>query len=163
MELLQEEPGFLAVFSLYLFIGAGLIISSISRWILLGLVVAAVVWEVASRVFSKEQANEQEEESTERRQFERHARVLDANWEGESQDVARFVRVWDISRGGVRLSVREKLEVDAVLTVKIYDVRGEYLAATLRIVHVQERDSGWSLGCEFQTPLSEEQLNFLIY
>jgi len=103
-------------------------------------------------------------EETESREFVRYARILDATWDGESQEIDRSVAVWDISRGGVLLHVGEKFEIGAVLTIKIYNLKGETLVETIRVVRVEEQENGtWSLGGEFEAPLTQNQLKFLLY
>ncbi|GIW80262.1 MAG: hypothetical protein KatS3mg105_2069 [Gemmatales bacterium] len=99
----------------------------------------------------------------ERRRHVRHARLLDASWGGEPQDAGYFVRVLDISRGGVKLHLGAALEPGTLIAIKIYNDRGDAVAIDARVVHVREQDNGtWICGAAFISPLSQEDLDLLL-
>jgi hypothetical protein len=71
--------------------------------------------------------------------------------------------ILDLSAGGFRLSLIRRFEAGTPL---IIEVRGSSEdsthTATAQVVHVAPRPGGgWQMGCQFDSPLSEEELERL--
>jgi serine/threonine protein kinase len=72
--------------------------------------------------------------------------------------------ILDISLTGVRLQMRRRFEVGAVLAVQVLDAPAGGMASLLvRARWVQATaDEQWRVGCAFHYPLSEDELNRLV-
>ena len=104
----------------------------------------------------------------ERRASVRHASTMEASYHPIA--VPAFgpscpARIWDVSLGGMALIVPHSYEAGAVLSV-VPEVLPESLSPALeaRVLHVTPHADGlWMAGCEFLNPLSEEELDALLY
>jgi hypothetical protein len=73
-------------------------------------------------------------------------------------------RIWDVSRSGLALVVGHAYEPGALLAV-VPEVLPQGLAPALevRVTRVTPHGDGlWMAGCEFLTPLSEDELISLL-
>ncbi len=74
-------------------------------------------------------------------------------------------RIWDLSLGGVALIVPHCYESGSLLSL-VPEVLPESLSPALeaRVLHVTPHGEGpWMAGCEFLTPLTEDELNVLLH
>jgi hypothetical protein len=74
-------------------------------------------------------------------------------------------RIWDISLEGIALVVPHPYEEGALLSV-VPEVLPQSLSPGLeaRVRHVTPHGDGlWMAGCEFLTPLGEDELHALLY
>jgi hypothetical protein len=58
------------------------------------------------------------------------------------------------SRGGLRLSLPEKIEVGQLLTVRTLDFPEGLEPVEIRVRHCKQHSQGWHLGCEFVDELT---------
>ncbi|HEX5269259.1 MAG TPA: PilZ domain-containing protein [Gemmataceae bacterium] len=104
----------------------------------------------------------------ERRASVRHATMMEASYHPIA--VAAFgpscpARIWDVSLGGMALVVPHCYEPGEVLSV-VPEVLPESLSPALeaRVLDVTPHGEGqWMARCQFLTPLSEDELNALLY
>jgi hypothetical protein len=80
------------------------------------------------------------------------------------EDFWQLAKILDISVSGVSLYLNRPFEVDCTLVVDPLHPKATTLPSIVaRVVHVQPQDhGGWLMGCEFEHPLTEEQLQALI-
>jgi hypothetical protein len=69
-----------------------------------------------------------------------------------------FGRVRDISQGGVALILRRPFERGTNLILDLATNAGELRGLPARVVHAWEMDGRWIIGCEFASPLNEDEL-----
>jgi len=105
----------------------------------------------------------------ERRAYVRLACDLDATCRLTDgfREVGWHGKVVNISRGGVGLVTSHRFRVGTELAIELRD-RNDTVVRTVRvrIVHAAatyiEGNSWWFSGCQFDTPLSEEELQALL-
>jgi len=71
-------------------------------------------------------------------------------------------QVRDISSGGVCLYLRRRFEIGTPLIVEFPDVAGNKLTVTVRVARVTAERGGWIIGCQMDSPLSDEDLKALL-
>jgi hypothetical protein len=73
--------------------------------------------------------------------------------------------VVDISVKGVCLLLTRKLEPDTLLSIELENTTSHYQRTLLaRVVHVTgQPGKGWRVGCAFAKPLSEDELQPLLW
>jgi hypothetical protein len=105
----------------------------------------------------------------ERRTFVRLASDLSAACRpvGRRHSVSWPGKVRDISRGGIGLLLRHCFRCGTRLSIGLWDRAGTFLRTVqVRVVHVTPlREEGgpvWLLGCVFDQPLTEEELQALL-
>ena len=95
----------------------------------------------------------------ERRTHQRHAVSLDTTCQTVGRaTAAERVRVCDISRGGIRFLIDQKLEPGTLVRVNLPSTKGdtEVLAC---VMHATQQASGsYSVGCAFSDELGDEDL-----
>jgi hypothetical protein len=74
-------------------------------------------------------------------------------------------RIWDISLGGIALIVPHPYEAGSVLSVVPEMLpQSLYPALEARVLRVASHGDGlWMAGCEFLTPLGEDELHALLF
>lgn len=74
-----------------------------------------------------------------------------------------LAKVQDVSRGGIRLLVHRQVDVGAVIQVELPPPDGFPTAVVLAtVIHEHPAEGGgWSIGCQFSTELSDEDLEGL--
>jgi hypothetical protein len=103
----------------------------------------------------------------ERRASVRHASTMEASYHPipvPAVGPACHARIWDVSLGGLALVVPHPYEAGSLLLV-VPEVLPRDLAPGLavRVLHVAPHGSGlWMAGCEFLTPLTEDELRALL-
>jgi hypothetical protein len=104
----------------------------------------------------------------ERRAKVRHASTMEASYHPIAVPAVGPccpARIWDISLDGIALVVPHPYEPGSVLAV-VPEVLPQSLAPALeaRVLYVKEHGDGlWMAGCEFLTPLGEDELHALLY
>jgi hypothetical protein len=73
--------------------------------------------------------------------------------------------VLDISVKGVGLIVTRKVEPDALVSIELQSTTSQFQRVLLaRVVHAKHLPgTGWRIGCAFAKPLSEEELQALLW
>ena len=103
-----------------------------------------------------------------RRAAVRHASVMEASYHPIAVPAVGPscpARIRDISLGGIALVVPHPYEAGSVLSV-VPEVLPLSLSPALevRVLHVTPHgDRLWMAGCEFLTPLTEDELHALLY
>jgi hypothetical protein len=103
--------------------------------------------------------------SVERRAWVRRSCSLETSGRSSAhmREVHWFGTVVDLSQGGMRLLLNRRFEVGTVLEVEVpaASLSTDTLAA--RVVHLTSSGTGeWLLGCAFQQPLSQRDLEALL-
>jgi hypothetical protein len=104
----------------------------------------------------------------ERRAAVRHASTMEAAYHPIAVPAigpSCPARIRDVSLGGIALIVPHPYEAGSVLAV-VPEVLPQSLAPALeaRVLHVTPHGDGhWMAGCEFLTPLAEDELHALLY
>lgn len=70
--------------------------------------------------------------------------------------------VRDISSGGICLYLRRRFETGTPLIVEFPNVGGDKLMVTVRVARVVAERGGWIIGCQLDSPLSDEDLKALL-
>ena len=104
----------------------------------------------------------------ERRASVRHASTMEASYHPIA--VPAFgpscpARIWDVSLGGMALVVPHSYDPGEVLSV-VPEVLPESLSPALeaRVLNLTPHGDGlWMAHCEFLTPLTEDELDALLY
>ena len=82
-----------------------------------------------------------------------------------SEDL-EFQRAWllNLSTGGIGLQLARSLDVGFLLTIQIRSqVSKKLYELPAQVAHSEEQSGGeWSIGCEFLTPLTIEELDDLL-
>ena len=101
-----------------------------------------------------------------RRTYVRLASNLEATCRPAGRDVGWPGTVRDISQGGIGLLLTHRFQPGTQLTVELRDGSGAVRRILrVRVVHATAANiggnSGWRLGCAFDTPLTEEEFEAL--
>ena len=90
--------------------------------------------------------------------------TLCQNEEATVDDFWWLARVQDISSKGIGFLVSHPFESDAILLIEPTETAGKIVESLqARVVHKEARPGeGWCIGCEFCTPLTEDQLRALV-
>lgn len=77
---------------------------------------------------------------------------------------SRWARAENISRSGINLSVCRPFEPGTALSLCLRSRPGRIvLERTVRVVHARQQADGiWCIGCAFEEPLSQEELQILV-
>lgn len=69
--------------------------------------------------------------------------------------------ILDVSRRGLGLEVRRPVEIGTTLVVEVQgcDLNRKLIA---RVLHSTKQESGWRLGCELASGLTDAELNQLV-
>jgi hypothetical protein len=103
-----------------------------------------------------------------RRAAVRHASIMEASYHPIAVPAVGPscpARIWDVSLGGLALVVGHPYEPGVRLSV-VPEVLPQSLAPALevRVLRAEPHGDGlWLAGCEFLTPLTEDELNDLLY
>jgi hypothetical protein len=84
--------------------------------------------------------------------------------EGRLDHAWWLARIVDISSTGIGVVLRQRFPAGTMLTIELQNSAGD-VSRTLqtRVIHTTPHpDGGWVLGCEFVSPLSEEDLKVLL-
>jgi hypothetical protein len=106
----------------------------------------------------------------ERRVYVRHACNLNGSCQpfsagsADEAEIAWPAETRDLARGGIGLSVCRRFEPGTVLSIEVRPPgTGSAHFLMARVVRVLAEDKGsWRLGCQFITPLSEDDLQTLM-
>ena len=124
----------------------------------------------SSQVIRPQPKPAQQPQAQERRVYIRHACNLNGSCQpfsagtAEEAEMAWPAETRDVARGGIGLLVCRRFEPGTVLSIEVRAPGGaspHFLMA--RVVRVLAEGKGsWRLGCQFITPLSEEDLQTLL-
>jgi hypothetical protein len=71
--------------------------------------------------------------------------------------------VQNISRGGIGLLLGRRVEPGTAVRVELGNASATLLDARARVAHVTQEPAGdWLIGCAFDAPLSQEELDKLL-
>ena len=99
------------------------------------------------------------------RVYERHACEVPTSCKpAAAQEMRWDATIRDVSRGGVRMTLRRRFEPGASLAIEVPGAPGEDAYTVFaKVVHLtQEPDGAWALGCRFVSELSEDELHRLL-
>lgn len=69
----------------------------------------------------------------------------------------------DISQGGVLILLPRRFEKGTALALELPgDAERESYIVFVKVVHLQQRNGAWALGCKFISPLSDDELQRLL-
>jgi hypothetical protein len=77
---------------------------------------------------------------------------------GDISATGWYGRIRDISLGGVALILRRRFDRGTNLILDLATRAGELRQLQVQVVHAWEMDGRWIIGCEFASPISEQEL-----
>lgn len=110
----------------------------------------------------KEDFSTVDPDEDDRRAWTRHISTVQthvASLRGEKQRLE--ANIVDVSRGGIKLTVNQKIEAGEMLNIEIPPEEDSQSSSTALacVVHVHQLDSGeWNLGCAFSEELNDDDL-----
>ena len=98
------------------------------------------------------------------RHYERHTCHVETACKPAAVNEMRWLATLrDLSRSGVKLSLRRRFEPGAGLAIEVPEAPGlEAYTVFAKVVRAQAEAGGWALGCKFVSELSDDEVRRLL-
>ena len=98
---------------------------------------------------------------TERRAWIRFRNEQPCN--AEDANTAWLGKIRDVSAGGIALTLKRRFEPGASLIIEVETKSGWPRRLSVQVIHATQDENGrWTIGCDFASPLSQEELQTIL-